>query len=89
MADLRLYDPNDPSTFPPSPLSQYAPLFETAPTRNQVRWPARFRILVIGRANSGKSTVLQAVCGVDEEPEILDEKGRKVKGLTLTNSSCP
>lgn len=38
----------------------------------------RFRILVIGRANSGKTTILRAVCGTaDEEPEVYDEKGRE------------
>ncbi|KDQ16264.1 hypothetical protein BOTBODRAFT_30968 [Botryobasidium botryosum FD-172 SS1] len=30
----------------------------------------RFRILIIGRANSGKTTVLQAVCGTDKEPQV-------------------
>lgn len=39
----------------------------------------RFRILVIGRANSGKTTILRAVCGTaDEEPEVYDEKGCRV-----------
>ncbi|KDQ16274.1 hypothetical protein BOTBODRAFT_30974 [Botryobasidium botryosum FD-172 SS1] len=35
----------------------------------------RFRILIIGRANSGKTTILQAVCGTDQEPEVYDERG--------------
>ena len=33
----------------------------------------RFRILVIGRANSGKTTLLQRVCNTTEEPCIYDE----------------
>ena len=33
-----------------------------------------FRILVIGRANAGKTTLLKRVCNTDEEPCIYDEK---------------
>ena len=32
-----------------------------------------FRILVIGRANAGKTTVLQRVCNATEDPCIYDE----------------
>ncbi|KAI5994103.1 GTP-binding protein [Pisolithus orientalis] len=38
----------------------------------------RFRILVMGRANAGKTTVLQRVCNSTEKPEIFDGKGNKV-----------
>jgi len=34
----------------------------------------RFRILVVGRANAGKTTILQAVCGTDEKPTIKANK---------------
>ncbi|KDQ06531.1 hypothetical protein BOTBODRAFT_39534 [Botryobasidium botryosum FD-172 SS1] len=44
-----------------------------------VERPECFRILIIGRANAGKTTILQAVCGVEEEPEVYDERGRKIK----------
>ncbi|KAI5997703.1 GTP-binding protein [Pisolithus orientalis] len=37
----------------------------------------RFRILVMGRANAGKTTILQRVCNSTEKPEILDGKGNK------------
>ncbi|KDQ12884.1 hypothetical protein BOTBODRAFT_34030 [Botryobasidium botryosum FD-172 SS1] len=40
--------------------------------------PERFRILIIGRANAGKTTILRAVCGVDEEPEVYDRRGNKI-----------
>ncbi|KDQ12078.1 hypothetical protein BOTBODRAFT_113342, partial [Botryobasidium botryosum FD-172 SS1] len=43
----------------------------------------RFRILIIGRANAGKTTVLRAVCGVDEEPEVYDRDGRKVSSSAI------
>ncbi|OAX31664.1 hypothetical protein K503DRAFT_703359 [Rhizopogon vinicolor AM-OR11-026] len=37
----------------------------------------RFRILVVGRANAGKTTLLQRVCNTTEKPEIFDRKGKK------------
>ena len=38
----------------------------------------RFRVLIIGRANAGKTTVLQQVCNSTEDPEIYNDKGKKV-----------
>ncbi|KAI6008965.1 GTP-binding protein [Pisolithus marmoratus] len=38
----------------------------------------RFRILVMGRANAGKTTILQRVCNSTEKPEIFDGKGNKI-----------
>ena len=38
----------------------------------------RFRILIIGRANSGKTTILRAICNSTEDPEVYDGEGRKV-----------
>ena len=37
-----------------------------------------FRILIIGRANSGKTTILEKVCGVEQgtKPIIYDENGK-------------
>ncbi|KAL4066364.1 hypothetical protein V8B97DRAFT_1874667 [Scleroderma yunnanense] len=37
-----------------------------------------FRILVIGRSNAGKTTILQRVCSTTELPEITNSKGEKV-----------
>ena len=37
----------------------------------------RFRILVIGRANAGKTTLLKRVCNTTEEPSIYD-KGKNL-----------
>ena len=39
-----------------------------------------FRILVIGRANSGKTTLLKKVCNSVEDPEIFTPSGKKVRG---------
>ncbi|KDQ09766.1 hypothetical protein BOTBODRAFT_36757 [Botryobasidium botryosum FD-172 SS1] len=44
----------------------------------EIERPQRFRILIIGRANAGKTTILRAVCGVDEEPEVYDREGNKI-----------
>jgi septin family protein len=43
----------------------------------------RFRILIIGRANSGKTTILQKICKTDENPEIFNNKGEKVCCICL------
>ena len=40
-----------------------------------------FRILVIGRANAGKTTIIEKVCGVAQgtEPIIFDEEGHQLR----------
>ena len=43
----------------------------------------RFRILVIGRSNAGKTTLLQRVCRTTELPEIYNPNGEKVKCLMV------
>jgi GTPase SAR1 family protein len=39
----------------------------------------KFRVLIIGRANAGKTSVLQRVCDTMESPEIyrLDPRGNR------------
>jgi septin family protein len=41
----------------------------------------QFRILVIGKANAGKTTILSKVCNAepDAKPIIYNAKGKKVK----------
>ncbi|KAG2126221.1 hypothetical protein DEU56DRAFT_743102 [Suillus clintonianus] len=46
----------------------------------------RFRVLIIGRANAGKTTILQRVCGTQDSPEIYDSAGEKVRIASLTYS---
>ncbi|KAF5378368.1 hypothetical protein D9615_008743 [Tricholomella constricta] len=46
----------------------------------------RFRILIIGRANAGKTTILQKVCNTTEDPEIFNSEGNKVD-LAIINPS--
>lgn len=42
----------------------------------------RFRVLVLGKANAGKTTLLQRVCNTTELPEVFNGKGEKVGCLT-------
>jgi len=41
----------------------------------------RFRVLIVGRANAGKTTILQKVCNTTDDPEIYDTKGKKVRAM--------
>ncbi|KIM26308.1 hypothetical protein M408DRAFT_313686 [Serendipita vermifera MAFF 305830] len=38
----------------------------------------KFRVLIIGRANAGKTTILKRVCDTAEEPEVYNKHGEKV-----------
>ena len=38
----------------------------------------RFRVLIIGRANAGKTTILQRVCNTTEQPKIFSQEGHEV-----------
>ncbi|KIK34230.1 hypothetical protein CY34DRAFT_652635 [Suillus luteus UH-Slu-Lm8-n1] len=46
----------------------------------------RFRILTIGRANAGKTTILQRVCNTRDNPEIFNSGGEKIDSAVLTAS---
>jgi len=53
------------------------------PRSKKIRTMAdRFRILVIGRANAGKTTILQKVCNTEKRPEIFNTQGKKVRNLS-------
>ena len=43
-----------------------------------LRRRVRFRVLIIGRANAGKTTILQRVCNTTEQPKIFSRDGREV-----------
>ena len=40
-----------------------------------------FRVLIIGRSNAGKTTILKKVCNSIDEPMILSPSGEKVRGI--------
>ncbi|KAJ6537897.1 hypothetical protein B0H19DRAFT_961931 [Mycena capillaripes] len=40
---------------------------------------SHFRVLVIGRANAGKTTLLKKVCDSIDDPEIFDPEGNRVR----------
>ncbi|OAX30491.1 hypothetical protein K503DRAFT_705203, partial [Rhizopogon vinicolor AM-OR11-026] len=46
----------------------------------------RFRILVVGRANAGKTTLLQRVCNTTEKPEIFNRRGKKIDAAVVQGS---
>ncbi|KAG2098955.1 uncharacterized protein F5147DRAFT_839509 [Suillus discolor] len=46
----------------------------------------RFRVLIMGRANAGKTTILQKVCNTTDQPEIYDTQGNKID-TTIVESS--
>jgi len=48
----------------------------------------RFRILVIGRANAGKTTLLKRVCNTTEEPCIYDEQNNDLVSFVLDYCIC-
>ena len=45
---------------------------------NVRRLTPRFRVLIIGRANAGKTTILQRVCNTTDQPKIFSQKGHEV-----------
>ncbi|KAG1873851.1 hypothetical protein F4604DRAFT_757375 [Suillus subluteus] len=47
---------------------------------------SRFRILVIGRANAGKTAILQRVCNTQENPEIYNCAGKQIDAAVLNVS---
>ncbi|KDQ53786.1 hypothetical protein JAAARDRAFT_136699 [Jaapia argillacea MUCL 33604] len=47
---------------------------------------SRFRVLVMGKANAGKTTILQKVCNTTDQPTILNAQGQKI-GLSAVAPS--
>jgi len=58
------------------------PVRQGALSAEQIRGECpQFRILIIGKANAGKTTILRKVCNAkpDAKPIIYDAKGKEVK----------
>ncbi|KAG8827366.1 hypothetical protein FRC18_009908 [Serendipita sp. 400] len=47
----------------------------------------QFRILIIGRANAGKTTILQKVCNAIERPVVYNTRGEKIDPVILEASA--
>ncbi|KIJ90479.1 hypothetical protein K443DRAFT_544223, partial [Laccaria amethystina LaAM-08-1] len=45
---------------------------------NLRRRARRFRVLIIGRANAGKTSILQRVCNTTEQPKIFNQRGHEI-----------
>jgi hypothetical protein len=61
----------------------------TLPSSKQIRpiiWDLQFRVLVIGRANAGKTTILQRVCDTTESPKIY-RGGEEVRSTNFVYKS--
>ncbi|KAF9459650.1 hypothetical protein BDZ94DRAFT_1171259 [Collybia nuda] len=43
----------------------------------------RFRVLIIGRANSGKTTILKKICNTTDDPIVYDDRGKRISNLAL------
>ncbi|KIJ98462.1 hypothetical protein K443DRAFT_103848 [Laccaria amethystina LaAM-08-1] len=43
-----------------------------------IRRRTQFRVLIIGRANAGKTTILQRVCNTTEQPKIFNQMGHEI-----------
>ncbi|KAG1728728.1 uncharacterized protein EDB91DRAFT_1253327 [Suillus paluster] len=46
----------------------------------------RFRVLIVGRANAGKTTILQKVCNTTDEPEIYNAQGKEIDVAVVEGS---
>ncbi|KAL4080400.1 hypothetical protein J3A83DRAFT_4366709 [Scleroderma citrinum] len=78
----RYYEPDslasDVITDCPAGSTELALRMDPAKVRQHFDRIGHFRILVIGRANAGKTTILQRVCNTTDLPEIINAKGEKV-----------
>ncbi|KAI6124326.1 hypothetical protein EV401DRAFT_2207819 [Pisolithus croceorrhizus] len=69
---------------PPSSRPTYR--LDPAKVQQQIDRISRFRVLIMGRANAGKTTILQRVCNSTDQPEIVDGEGKKLD-LTVVQGS--
>ncbi|KAL4082110.1 hypothetical protein V8B97DRAFT_1927547 [Scleroderma yunnanense] len=45
-----------------------------------------FRVLVMGRSNAGKTTILQRICNTTELPEVFNSKGERIDPVVVQGS---
>ncbi|KIO05028.1 hypothetical protein M404DRAFT_1000117 [Pisolithus tinctorius Marx 270] len=61
---------------------------DPAEAKKQIDRIPRFRVLVMGRANAGKTTILQRLCNTTDRPEIFNGKGEKVNTRDVEGSQA-
>lgn len=69
-----------------SPSSRRTYRLDPAKAKEHIDRIPRFRILVMGRANAGKTTILQRVCNTADQPEIFNGKGKKLDATVVQGS---
>ncbi|KAI6124689.1 hypothetical protein EV401DRAFT_1162935 [Pisolithus croceorrhizus] len=69
-----------------SPTSRATYRLHPAKAREHIDRIPRFRILVMGRANAGKTTILQRVCNTTDQPEIFNGEGQKMDATVVQGS---
>lgn len=62
------------------------PRMDPAVARKHFDRIGRFRILVIGRSNAGKTTLLQRICNTTELPEVFNSEGEKIDPKVVQGS---
>ena len=75
-ADVMLVGTPDIATIPPDVENAFRMGLERV--REHTDHIGRLRILIIGRSNAGKTTLLQRICNTTELPEIFNSKGERV-----------
>lgn len=70
------------------PSASSRPPYRLSPekARQHINRIHRFRILIMGRANAGKTTILQRLCNTTDEPEIFNAEGQKVDATVVQAS---
>ena len=58
-------------------------VMDTQPPRRLPK--IKFRVLIIGRANAGKTSILQKVCDTTESPVVYRKKGVNQKRVRCLN----
>ncbi|KAL4063472.1 hypothetical protein V8B97DRAFT_1876809 [Scleroderma yunnanense] len=75
----------DPVENVPCDSTENIPRIDPAVARKHFDRIGRFRILVIGRSNAGKTTLLQRICNTTELPEVFNSEGKQF----MTYLLCP
>ncbi|KZP09843.1 hypothetical protein FIBSPDRAFT_839117 [Athelia psychrophila] len=73
-----------------APFAQSGSASQSVPAMN-AEIKERFdliRILIIGRANAGKTTILQKVCGTTDKPVVYNALGKKIKKPNILTPSA-